>query len=48
MSSSEVVMPHPAEEEQEQPMTPTMARATRYDSDAQLGEFDDDEFFEDT
>ncbi|CAH0016760.1 unnamed protein product [Clonostachys rhizophaga] len=47
MSSSEVVMPHPAEEEEEQPMTPTMMRSTHYDSDAQPADYYDDEFFED-
>lgn len=41
-----VVTPPPRESEDE-PMTPTMMRTSGYDSDAQPGDFDDNDFFED-
>lgn len=36
----------PRQEERDEPMTPPMMRPTGYDSDAQAGDFDDDDFFE--
>lgn len=39
--------PPQPEEEQEGPVTPPMARDSAYDSDAQPGDFDDHDFFED-
>ncbi|KAF4448469.1 hypothetical protein F53441_8137, partial [Fusarium austroafricanum] len=41
-----VVTPPPRESEDE-PMTPPMMRTSGYDSDAQPGDFDDNDFFED-
>ncbi|WZH48869.1 Myosin heavy chain [Fusarium acuminatum] len=41
-----VITPPPVESEDE-PMTPPMMRTSGYDSDAQPGDFDDNDFFED-
>ncbi|CAG7566272.1 unnamed protein product [Fusarium equiseti] len=41
-----IVTPPPVESEDE-PMTPPMMRTSGYDSDAQPGDFDDNDFFED-
>lgn len=38
--------PFPSHQEAEAPRTPPMMRPTGYDSDAQPGDFDDDDFFE--
>lgn len=43
---SERVTTPPPREPEEEPMTPPMMRTSGYDSDAQPGDFDDNDFFE--